>query len=79
MSQSASTSREPASVRCPRCGRAFDCGRHTDPFDCWCQAMPAVQADRLVHGMPCLCPECLADDLASAQARPTDPLGPTGA
>lgn len=54
------------SARCPRCGAAFDCGRHTEPFDCWCRSLPAVPADRLDPRGRCLCPECLAEALTPA-------------
>ncbi|MFM0740050.1 cysteine-rich CWC family protein [Paraburkholderia xenovorans] len=58
-----SPSRTP-DARCPRCGRAFDCGMHAQPFDCWCRALPALPADRLDPGGRCLCPECLAEEIA---------------
>ena len=54
------------SARCPRCGNAFDCGMHGQPFECWCRAMPSLPADRLEAGRPCLCPECLAAEIARA-------------
>jgi len=53
-----------ASARCPRCGCAFDCAMHGQPFDCWCKSMPALPADRLEPGGRCLCPECLAAEIA---------------
>jgi ribosomal protein L34E len=56
------------SARCPRCGSAFDCAMHGQPFDCWCKSMPALPADRLEPGGRCLCPECLAAEIARARA-----------
>ncbi|HZZ13253.1 MAG TPA: cysteine-rich CWC family protein [Paraburkholderia sp.] len=56
----------PDSARCPRCGNAFDCGMHQQPFDCWCRDMPAMPVDRLKAGGGCLCPECLAGEIARA-------------
>ncbi len=51
--------------RCPRCGRSFDCGARTAPFTCWCQARPSLPpAPRPAGGARCLCPECLADEIA---------------
>ncbi|MFM0033762.1 cysteine-rich CWC family protein [Paraburkholderia strydomiana] len=61
-----SASRSTNSPRCPRCGTAFDCGRHAQPFECWCREMPSLQADRLDPARPCLCPECLAGEIAQA-------------
>ncbi|HEY1999464.1 cysteine-rich CWC family protein [Paraburkholderia sp.] len=53
------------SARCPRCGNAFDCGMRTQPAAaCWCKSMPALPADRLEPGGRCLCPECLAAEIA---------------
>jgi hypothetical protein len=57
------------SARCPRCGNSFDCGMHAPPPGCWCKAMPALPADRLQPGGRCLCPECLAGEIARAQER----------
>jgi Cysteine-rich CWC len=56
------------SARCPSCGSAFDCAMHGQPFDCWCKAMPAVSTDRLAPTRRCLCPECLAAEIARVQA-----------
>ncbi|MBN3811217.1 cysteine-rich CWC family protein [Paraburkholderia sp. Ac-20347] len=55
----------PRSVRCPRCGNRFDCGRHAEPFDCWCKSLPALPASQLDPRGRCLCPECLAAAVAS--------------
>jgi hypothetical protein len=55
------------SVRCPRCGNVFDCAMHAPPPGCWCKAMPALPAERLEPGGRCLCPECLAAEIARAQ------------
>ncbi|MGF6769558.1 hypothetical protein P3T18_002028 [Paraburkholderia sp. GAS199] len=60
------SSPDPASARCPRCGNAFDCGMHAQPFECWCSALPPLPADRLEPGGRCLCPECLAAEIARA-------------
>ncbi|MFM0334949.1 cysteine-rich CWC family protein [Paraburkholderia fungorum] len=66
-----STSRAGSSARCPRCGAAFDCAMHGVPFDCWCREMPPMPADRLDPRGRCLCPECLAAEIAqAAQAGP---------
>ncbi|HEY2019585.1 cysteine-rich CWC family protein [Paraburkholderia sp.] len=54
------------SARCPRCGNAFDCCMHAGPDECWCQALPPLPADRLSPASPCLCPECLAAEIARA-------------
>ncbi|MGV2288547.1 cysteine-rich CWC family protein [Trinickia sp. YCB016] len=65
-----------ASARCPRCGRAFDCGKRADPsepFNCWCTSMPAVPSERLVPNMRCLCPECLAEAIVTVS-----PEAPSG-
>ncbi|WP_175160482.1 cysteine-rich CWC family protein [Paraburkholderia fynbosensis] len=61
-----SASRSTNSPRCPRCGNAFDCGKHAQPFECWCREMPSLPADRLDPARPCLCPECLAGEIAQA-------------
>jgi hypothetical protein len=53
------------SARCPRCGSVFDCGRNTEPFDCWCKALPAVPASQLDPRGRCLCPGCLAAAVAA--------------
>jgi hypothetical protein len=58
------------SARCPRCRSVFDCALHGQPFDCWCKAMPALPAARLEPGGRCLCPECLAAEIARGQAGP---------
>ncbi|WP_296654827.1 cysteine-rich CWC family protein [Paraburkholderia sp.] len=62
-------------ARCPRCGRAFDCGRNTEPFDCWCRTLPALAANQLDPRGRCLCPECLADAAAASAAAPGDGVG----
>lgn len=55
----------PRSARCPRCGRSFDCGARTQPFDCWCMSMPGLpDGAQPASGARCLCPECLADEIA---------------
>ncbi|RKP49556.1 hypothetical protein D7S89_11815 [Trinickia fusca] len=53
-------------ARCPRCSVAFDCECGAAPGQCWCASMPALPAGRLAPGMPCLCPGCLAAELAAA-------------
>ncbi len=58
-----------ARARCPRCHAAFDCTRHAQPFDCWCASMPPLPAARIDRSAGCLCPECLAGEIARA-ARP---------
>ncbi|REG60589.1 hypothetical protein B0G80_3393 [Paraburkholderia sp. BL6669N2] len=66
-----SVSRSEGRARCPRCGNAFDCAMHGQPFDCWCREMPPLPADRLDPTGRCLCPECLAAEIAqAAQVRP---------
>lgn len=62
-------------ARCPRCGRSFDCGRNTQPFDCWCSTLPAVPASKLDPRGRCLCPECLAE---AAAPGPDDATGSGG-
>jgi hypothetical protein len=37
---------------------------HGEPFDCWCRAMPALPAGRIEAAGRCLCPECLAGEIA---------------
>ncbi|MFL9867685.1 cysteine-rich CWC family protein [Paraburkholderia fungorum] len=61
-----SASRTESSALCPRCGHAFDCAMHAVPFNCWCREMPALPADRVDPSGRCLCPECLAAELARA-------------
>ncbi|WP_175149497.1 cysteine-rich CWC family protein [Paraburkholderia ultramafica] len=61
-----SASRSKSSARCPRCGNSFDCGMHAQPLECWCRAMPSLPADRLDPARRCLCPECLAAEIARA-------------
>ncbi|WP_201643681.1 cysteine-rich CWC family protein [Paraburkholderia metrosideri] len=63
-----------SSARCPRCGNSFDCGMGAQPFDCWCREMPSLPADRLDPASRCLCPECLAAEMARVAAQP----GPRG-
>ncbi|WP_184025876.1 cysteine-rich CWC family protein [Paraburkholderia sp. Cpub6] len=58
--------RSERSARCPRCGNAFDCGMQTDPSNCWCRALPPLPVERLKPGGRCLCPECLAAEIAQA-------------
>ncbi|WP_321886039.1 cysteine-rich CWC family protein [Paraburkholderia bannensis] len=65
MTAPASSSHAVRHARCPRCGNAFDCGRHTEPFDCWCKALPAVPANQLDPRGRCMCPECLAAAVAA--------------
>ncbi|WP_425330306.1 cysteine-rich CWC family protein [Trinickia soli] len=58
-------------ARCPRCGVAFDCGRASRPFKCWCADMPALPAEAAQGGgrpTQCICPACYADALAAAGA-----------
>jgi len=66
MTASASPAAGIKSARCPRCGSSFDCGRDSEPFDCWCSALPALPADQLDPRGRCLCPACLADAAALA-------------
>ena len=61
-----------SSARCPRCDVAFDCGRSTRPFDCWCAGMPPLPDEARPAGTPlsrCLCPACYADALAASSGR----------
>jgi hypothetical protein len=37
---------------------------HAQPFDCWCREMPALPQERLDADKRCLCPECLAAEIA---------------
>lgn len=60
------------SVRCPRCGRLFDCARHAEPFDCWCKTLPALPANQVDPRGRCMCPECLATSVAAEQAVRTE-------
>jgi hypothetical protein len=64
------SARDPKNGRCPRCGRAFDCGQEARTADCWCRAMPPLPADKLKAGSRCLCPECLAEEIARTQNDP---------
>ncbi|WP_179402937.1 cysteine-rich CWC family protein [Burkholderia guangdongensis] len=65
---------EPHRARCPQCGRAFDCGAGSEPFTCWCAAMPSLPGGaQPADGARCLCPGCLADALAQR-----DPARPGG-
>ncbi|AYY98647.1 cysteine-rich CWC family protein [Burkholderia multivorans] len=70
MTDSAAGARSvPRRVRCARCGRGFDCGAHTQPFECWCASMPTPPgAPPSAPGMRCLCPECLAAEIAQRMA-----------
>jgi len=44
---------------------------HAEPFDCWCREMPALPRERLDPAGRCLCPECLAAEIArTAQPEP---------
>ncbi|MEW9581320.1 cysteine-rich CWC family protein [Paraburkholderia sp. DGU8] len=61
-----SASRSQRSARCPRCGNAFDCAMHAQLSECWCREMPPLPADRLDPRSRCLCPECLAAEIARA-------------
>lgn len=65
MTASASPAHAVRHARCPRCGSTFDCGRSTEPFDCWCKALPAVPASQLDPRGRCLCPECLVAGVAA--------------
>ncbi|CAH2803771.1 MAG: hypothetical protein CPDRYMAC_5713 [uncultured Paraburkholderia sp.] len=67
-----SASRAEGSARCPLCGNAFDCGMHATPFECWCREMPALPAERLKPDRRCLCPECLAAEIARAAQAGSD-------
>ncbi|TDN68171.1 cysteine-rich CWC family protein [Paraburkholderia sp. BL10I2N1] len=67
MNLSGSSSQGVGRARCPRCGRSFDCGRGDQASECWCRSMPALPAERLEAGRGCLCPECLAEEIARAQ------------
>ncbi|MBN3847122.1 MULTISPECIES: cysteine-rich CWC family protein [Burkholderiaceae] len=55
------------SARCSRCGSAFDCGMHAQPFDCWCRELQPLPAERLDPASRCLCPECLVAEIARAR------------
>nr|WP_244219943.1 hypothetical protein [Paraburkholderia terricola] len=44
---------------------------HAQPSECWCREMPVLPADRLDPAGRCLCPECLAAEIArAARERP---------
>ncbi|KAG8150970.1 cysteine-rich CWC family protein [Burkholderia catarinensis] len=59
----------PRRARCPHCGRSFDCGARTQPFDCWCASMPGLPGGTPpAAGARCRCPECLADEIAQRMA-----------
>jgi hypothetical protein len=49
----------------------FECCRGSEPFACWCSAMPKLPAERLARDIPCLCPACFAAELAAAGAAPS--------
>lgn len=76
MTASATPAADMKHARCPRCGRTFDCGRHTEPFDCWCRALPALPASQLDPRGRCLCPDCLAEAAAPAAAAASNAIGP---
>ncbi|HTI18536.1 MAG TPA: cysteine-rich CWC family protein [Trinickia sp.] len=57
-----------APARCPRCGEAFDCGHESS--GCWCSSQRLLGAERIVPGMSCLCPKCLAAALAASSRPP---------
>ncbi|MCC8401950.1 cysteine-rich CWC family protein [Paraburkholderia sp. MMS20-SJTN17] len=61
-----SVTRSWRSARCPRCGNTFDCAMQAEPSSCWCRALPPLPAERLEPGGQCLCPECLAAEIARA-------------
>jgi hypothetical protein len=71
MSETAAS--ETSAARCPRCRRTFDCGARGDRAGCWCMAMPSLPADALDASTGCLCPECLAAEIARNQANPAMP------
>jgi len=48
---------------CPRCGGAFQCGAGS-PGGCWCAALPNVMPIPSIGTSDCLCPKCLAEDVA---------------
>jgi hypothetical protein len=52
------------SSRCPRCGLMFDCGRHAEPFNCWCMTLPPLPVNQVDPRGRCMCPECLATSVA---------------
>jgi len=54
-----------ADVTCPRCASLFTCGASAS--SCWCQAVPALDLERLPSGLMgrgCLCGGCLGDVVA---------------
>lgn len=55
-------------LRCPRCGRTFECGMQAGTTRCWCADLPPLDP---VPGESCLCPACLraALDAAPGSAR----------
>jgi hypothetical protein len=44
--------------RCSVCGTVFVCGATLDR--CWCQSLPALDANQIDFGLDCRCPSCLA-------------------
>ncbi|CAN7538023.1 cysteine-rich CWC family protein [Trinickia sp. LjRoot230] len=71
MSFSTHVAPERAQSRCPRCGAAFECGREAGRTGCWCADAPKIDAARIVPGMPCLCPRCLAARPSSLSSHST--------
>jgi hypothetical protein len=52
---------------------------HGEPFDCWCRAMPALPAGRIEAADGCLCPECLAGEMAQVARAQQKGEGASGA
>ena len=58
-----------------RCGRPFICGAATG--HCWCFDLPkVVPIPGAAEGGGCLCPNCLAEQVAAAAAKPPASAGP---
>jgi hypothetical protein len=55
-----------AGMHCSACGARFACGAHDRHAPCWCATLAALPAAQLAEGRGCLCPVCLAQQLARA-------------
>ncbi|KVN36330.1 hypothetical protein WJ63_03240 [Burkholderia pyrrocinia] len=48
-----------------RCRPPRRTAARTQPFECWCAAMPGLpDGAQPARGARCMCPECLADEIA---------------
>nr|WP_232470787.1 cysteine-rich CWC family protein [Caballeronia hypogeia] len=53
-----------ATQKCARCGAPFRCGARAGDSTCWCAGMSALPLERLRADESCLCPACLAAEIA---------------